>query len=116
MHRLDLWLKARVQVPNRPDWFFVKLHTHGCPEENQRILLGPAMVQFHQQLAGARKRNPNFHYHYVTAREMYNLARAAEAGFDGPASDALDYELVWPSPATPAQGRRHGEHTFVSQS
>ena len=30
--RLDLWLKARVQVPTRPDWFFVKLHAHGAPE------------------------------------------------------------------------------------
>src|SRR5262245_28835625 len=25
--RLDLWLKARVQMPSRPDWYFVKLHT-----------------------------------------------------------------------------------------
>ena len=24
--RIDLWLRARVQVPMRPDWFFVKLH------------------------------------------------------------------------------------------
>src|SRR5579862_7420478 len=29
MDRMDLWLKARVQVPRRRDWFFVKLHTHG---------------------------------------------------------------------------------------
>ena len=27
--RLDAWLSARVQVPTRPDWYFVKLHTHG---------------------------------------------------------------------------------------
>src|SRR5262249_51832352 len=29
IERLDLWLRACVQVPARPDWFFVKLHTHG---------------------------------------------------------------------------------------
>src|SRR5205807_575444 len=29
LERLDLWLRARVQVASRPDWFFVKLHTHG---------------------------------------------------------------------------------------
>ena len=40
-------------------------------------------------------RNPHFHYHYVTAREMYNLARAAEAGWTGSVAEARDYELVW---------------------
>ena len=29
INRLDLWLKACVQVPTRPDWFFVKLHAMG---------------------------------------------------------------------------------------
>jgi hypothetical protein len=40
LERLRLWLKARVQVPTRPDWFFVKLHTHGANEANQGVLLG----------------------------------------------------------------------------
>ena len=29
MSRLDLWLRARVQVPTRPDWFFVNLGFSG---------------------------------------------------------------------------------------
>lgn len=94
MTRLNMWLKARVQVPTRPDWFFVKLHTHGAPEENQKVLLGPAMVKFHQDLAERAAKNPRFHYHYVTAREMYNLARAAEAGWTGPVNEARNFELV----------------------
>jgi hypothetical protein len=28
MSRLDRWLDARISVPQRPDWVFVKLHTH----------------------------------------------------------------------------------------
>jgi hypothetical protein len=93
--RLDLWLRARVQVPTRPDWFFVKLHTHGAPESNQRALLGESMVAFHQALARRAAGGPEFHYHYVTAREMYNLAKAAEAGWKGSVAGALDFRLVW---------------------
>ncbi|HEV3203116.1 MAG TPA: hypothetical protein VGY77_01975, partial [Gemmataceae bacterium] len=98
--RLDLWLKARVQVSGRPDWFFVKLHTHGANEGNEATLLGEPMVRFHQELARRARDNPNFHYHYLTAREMYNLARAAEAGWKGSIAEARDYEIV-PNSLTP---------------
>jgi hypothetical protein len=94
-HRLDLWLKARIQVPTRPDWFFVKLHTHGAPERNQSVLLGPAMVEFHQVLARRAQQDSNFHFHYVTAREMYNLVRAAENHWQGSVLAARDFELFW---------------------
>ena len=50
-HRLDLWLRANIRVPSRPDWHFVKLHTHGAPEANQKVLLGDAMIEFHRTLA-----------------------------------------------------------------
>jgi hypothetical protein len=92
--RLDLWLRARVQVPARPDWFFVKLHTHGASDPNRRVLLGDAAVRFHEELARRAAADPRFRYHYVTAREMYNLVRAAEAGWQGPVADVLDFAVV----------------------
>ncbi len=113
MHRLDLWLKARVHIPSRPDWLFIKLHTHGCADENTSILLGPAMTKFHQDLAARSKANPNFHYHYVTARQMYNLARASEAGFKGPVADALDYELIWPLSRASQPETASSRHSLV---
>jgi hypothetical protein len=64
------------------------------------MLLGEPMVRFHADLANLARRNPRFHYHYVTAREMYNLIKAAEAGYHGNIPGALDYELVLPE--TPA--------------
>jgi hypothetical protein len=94
MARLDLWLKARIQVPGRPDWFFVKLHTHGATEANQQMLLGEPMVRFHQALARRAGENPRFRFHYVSAREMFNLARAAETGWGGSVDDARDYQIV----------------------
>jgi hypothetical protein len=96
--RIDEWLRARIQVPNRPDWYFVKLHTHGAPEANQKVLLGEPMVNFHRELANRARRDLNFYFHYVTAREMYNLVRAAEAGWQGTVAEARDFALV---PNTP---------------
>jgi hypothetical protein len=92
--RLDRWLKARVGVPQRPDWFFVKLHTHGATEANQRVLLAEPMVRFHEMLARRAAADPKFYVHYVTAREMYNLARAAEAGWSGSVAEAREFELL----------------------
>jgi hypothetical protein len=95
LQRLDLWLRAHIQVPSRPDWFFAKLHTHGCNEFNQPVLLGDPMVQFHQALAERARLDPNFHFHYVTAREMFNLVKAAEAGWTGSVADARNYRMLW---------------------
>jgi hypothetical protein len=103
MRRLELWLRAAVQVRSRPDWFFVKLHTHGAPEGNQAVVLGEPMRRFHQELARRAAEDKRFHYHYVTAREMYNLVRAAEAGWEGSVEAARDRELVFGSPALPAR-------------
>jgi hypothetical protein len=94
LDRLRLWLSARVQVPSRPDWYFVKLHAHGAPERDRDALIGPPMAAFHESLARLSADDPGFHVHYVTAREMYNLARAAEAGWTGSVAEARDYELV----------------------
>jgi hypothetical protein len=93
--RVDSWLKARVQVPARPDWYFVKLHTHGAPESNQRVLLGEPMIRFHEELSNRSRENPNFHFHYVTAREMFNLVRAAEAGWQESVNLARNFQLTW---------------------
>ncbi|HMP15444.1 MAG TPA: hypothetical protein PKD72_00340 [Gemmatales bacterium] len=89
--RLKLWLRACIQVPQRPDWYFVKLHTHGANEKNMPVLLGEPMRAFHQMLRQRLEDDRNFHYHYVTAREMANLVFAAEAGFQGTVAEARDY-------------------------
>jgi hypothetical protein len=91
--RLDLWLRARIQVPGRPDWFFVKLHSHGAEEASRQALLGEPMLRFHEELA-RRAAERNFRFHYVTAREMYNVARAAEFGWTGSVEAARDFELI----------------------
>lgn len=92
-NRLKLWLRAAVQVSTRPDWYFVKLHTHGANEKNMPMLLGPAMQSFHQHLKERAQADTSFHYHYVTAREMTNLVHAAEAHWTGTVDNARSF--VW---------------------
>ena len=57
--------ELRVDVPNRavsvagrPDWVFVKLHTHGALERNAAVLLGPAMFTFHETIGRAKAMRP----------------------------------------------------------
>jgi hypothetical protein len=112
LKRLDNWLRARIQVPSRPDWFFVKLHAHGAEEDASAVLLGDAMVRLHQELARKARDHPHFHFHYVTAREMFNLVKAAEAGWRGSVAEALDYELVWNSTCGLAESRQGSSETL----
>jgi hypothetical protein len=71
-------------VAGRPDWRFVKLHTHGAQEANSAMLLGDPMRQFHAGLADFARQNDWFRYYYVTARELALLAKAAEASETNP--------------------------------
>ena len=60
IERLDLWLKARVQVPTRPDWFFVKLHAHGAPENSQAGPAGRTDGTFPSRPGRSRPPRPEF--------------------------------------------------------
>ena len=80
LERLKLWIKANVHVKGKPNWKFIKLHTHGCKHGNIDMLLGDEMQQFHQQLAEYSQQNPNIRYHYVSAWEMAQLVKKAEQG------------------------------------
>ena len=94
--RLDLWLRARICVPSRPEWIFVKLYTHGAVDQNAQVVLGEPMVEFHKLLAQRSADTSDFKYHYVTAREMYNLIKAAEDGRPGTINQLRDCQLTWP--------------------
>ena len=80
LERFLRWVDVGVHVRGRPDWRFVKVHTHGCEEGNEEILLGEPMRRFHESLAEYAAENPSLEYYYVTAREMAGLVHQAEAG------------------------------------
>jgi len=92
--RLSPWLQANVHVQGRPEWIFLKLFTHGI--QNQNTVLGPAMAAMLSAMAEQWNRPP-FRLHFVTAREAYNIAKAAEAGAHGNPNDYRDYEIPRPA-------------------
>jgi hypothetical protein len=105
--RFGRWVQASVGVAGQPRWVFVKVHTHGAPEENADLLLGPAMRDFHEQLATAFNDGRRYRLHYVSAREMANIALAAVAGRTGNPGQYRDFRYRALSPvADPAVSRR----------
>ena len=95
--RVDLWLRQHIHVRGRPEWLFIKLHTHGCNDANARMLLGQPMQALHEYLAG-RIKDSDLRLHYVTAREMTNIVHAAEAGLAGNPGQYRDF-VIQPPPA-----------------
>jgi hypothetical protein len=91
LDRLRLWLNCQVAVEGRPNWVFVKLHTHGAKPENTRMLLGEPMRAFHRALAKLAARDSSICYHYVSAREMVNILHAAETGHSGDPGQFRDF-------------------------
>jgi hypothetical protein len=99
--RAELWVRQRVHVQGRPDWVFVKLHTHGADERDTAVVLGPALdetLTFLEHVYNDGKRHV---LHYVTAWDIYNIVKAAEAGATGNPADYRDWIGVSWSQARP---------------
>ena len=93
--RVATWIDQGIHVEGRPEWTFVKVHTHGAIEKTAGSLLGPGGRELHAALRGHMERG--FRLHYVTAREMFNVARAAMDGKTGDPNAYFDY-IVPPPP------------------
>ncbi len=94
--RVRAWVSPNIHVRGRPDWVFVKVYTHGAPEEQASSLLGEPGARLHTALTTAYNDGRAWKLHYVTAREMFNIACAA---MEGRAGDPCDYrDFVLPPP------------------
>ena len=94
-YRLRHWVKAGVRVQGQHDWLFIKVYTHSAPETQSGAVLGDGGRQLHQMLMLLNDGVRNC-LHYVTAREMYNIARAAMDGHCGNPHHYRDYILPRP--------------------
>ena len=70
---------------------------------NFDMLLGPEMQAFHTELAAQQQAHPQLRLHYVTAWEMAQLVRQAEAGETIPKLSASTRFQVAPSGEIPAR-------------
>ena len=80
--RFRTWLAQHVHVGGRPEWCFIKVHTHGSPEKNAFAMLGEPTRRFHEEML-AECKSRGLRLHYVSARELVNVAEAAMAGASG---------------------------------
>ena len=100
LHRLRLWRRAAITVKGRPDWLFIKLHCHGMDPRSEAAMLGTPMQRFLQELLENGRAGQGYRVHFVTAREMVNMAMAACDGRDGDPGAFRDYRL---KPITPSR-------------
>jgi len=98
--RVDAWVRTGIHVEGRPEWIFIKIHTHGTQERDMDTLLGAPMHAMHDHLEKHYNDGQRHVLHYVTAREMYNIIKAAEAGMEGDPSRYRDFELPPPPGVT----------------
>ncbi len=93
--RVATWVDQGIHIAGRPEWVFVKVHTHGAIENTASSLFGDGGRQLHTALRARMRGGDSLHY--VTAREMFNVARAAMDGKTGDPNGYFDY-VVPPPP------------------
>ena len=79
--RVDWWVRTGIHVTGKRDWVIIKTHTHGA--EAGDAVLGGEMDDIFTYLEATYKDESDFILHYVTARELYNIIKAVEAGEPG---------------------------------
>jgi len=93
MRRLRLWQEAAITVQGRPDWLFIKLHCHGLTPQDESAMRGQAMQNFLKELVQGPGNGPEYRLHFVTMREMVNIALAACSGCGGHPGEYRDYRF-----------------------
>ncbi len=93
--RLRLWTRLGIHVQGRPEWVFVKLHTHGALPGNFQTLLGEPMREFCRHLREKYTGENGWRVHFVSSRELVNIVHAAEAGETGNPAEFRNYRYVF---------------------
>ena len=92
---VDLWISANIHVPGRPEWVFVKVWGHSVESDAEvsNNLAGGSFETALEWLESHYNDGRKYALHYVTAREAYNVARAAAAGKSGDSTQYYNYEV-----------------------
>jgi hypothetical protein len=85
--RVKNWIDLSVAVKGKPEWRFIKLYIHG--QQSANSFFGQEM-ETTLTILKKEVSNRRYRLHYVTAREAYNIAKAAEAGLKGDPTQYYD--------------------------
>jgi hypothetical protein len=92
-HRINVWFENAPIVAGRPQWRFIKVYTHGV--QSREMILSEKFRRLPLALKDFAKQR-GVRLHFATAREAYNMVRAAEDGKEGDPQEYLDYEIAPP--------------------
>jgi hypothetical protein len=93
--RIDAWVRQGIHVGARPDWVFIKVFCHGGQDHN--YVLGETTDRMFTYLEEKYNDGEKYKLHYITAREAYNIVKAAEDGKTGDPDHFRDYIIPHPS-------------------
>jgi len=91
-----MWINQHIHVEGRPEWVFVKVHTHGTQEIDIETLLGEPTVSMYEYLSSKYNDGKEHVMHFVSSREMYNIVKAAESDLKGNPNEYRDYLIPRP--------------------
>lgn len=91
--RVDDWIARKIGVKGRPEWIFVKVYTHGI--QGSQVFFSQDTDRMFNYLEEKYGRD-RYRLHYVTAREAYNIVRAAEDGQAGDPDQYRNYQIGEP--------------------
>lgn len=93
MQRLRLWQEAAITVQGRPEWLFIKLHCHGMTPMDEPAMFGSSIQNFLRELVDGPGNGAAYRVHFVTMREMVNIALAACDGRANNPGECRDYRF-----------------------
>ena len=93
--RIDYWVKKAIGIENKKNWIFVKIHTHGAGPDVDKIerFIDKTCDDMFSYLESKYNCKNRFFLHYVSAREMYNIVKAAESGLNGNPHKYRDFSI-----------------------
>lgn len=95
--RVALWVRQAIHVKGMPSWRVVKIHTHGLNDDIFAFMFGSgAFRELCEVLRDEYNDGRRYRLHYVSARECYNIVKAAQAGRTGNAGAYRDFEIPPP--------------------
>jgi len=91
--KVDCWINTWIHVKGKPDWLIIKVSTHGAVDSG--VVLGDTMSNTYRYLE-TKYNTGEYRLHYVTARELHNIIKAAEAGKTGDPEEYRNYKIAPP--------------------
>ena len=91
---IDSWIRAHIGVVGRDEWIFVKTNIHSLGlKHKEDIFREKKLDDLFRHLEEKFDDGKRYRLHYASAREAYNIVKAAEVGEKGDPEKYRDYDI-----------------------